>query len=446
MDSSYRPDLRFACGFAAHVLLLVAALAALGWSILTPDMAAVRIVTSFAALTSLWLLWRHVERGNAALWRFVEAIRFDDMQARFTATAEPPGKLAAALDAALAGLRRSRSQLGETARFNAALVEDIPIALLTLDPEHRVTLINTAARKVFCLHTGIRLSQFACYGGQFLSALTDLAPGNSRVISLSLDEGAQRAIVRAGTLQQSGGPVRVMTVQIIQQALNAAELATQNDLVRVITHEIMNSLTPITSLAGTAARLVAQVDQEEDPNLADLRGAIATLSRRTDGIMRFVETYRETTRPPKICYERFPATAFVEDCRRLFEAENVCPQLRLNLSVAAAHLIEADRELLMQVIINLLRNGAQAVSRAKDPSLSMAIIRLRSGKTKILIDDNGPGIPENIREDVFLPFFTTRSDGTGIGLALARQVILAHQGSIEIQDKKEAGMRICVVV
>ncbi len=432
-------DRRFAIGFAAHVLLMLAALGAFVWSFAVPGLIATRIVALLLVALTILLLWRLVRRSNDEMLRFVEAVRFDDMQARFTQSVGRSARLGEALDQAFASLRRDRAKLGEESRFNAALVDDMPVALLTVDPQGRVTLANKVARKLFNRHKTTQASDFDRYGSQLRSALTALEPGQTRTILLTLEAGTQRAIVRSGTLARFGGTVRVIAVQVIQQALNAVELAAQNDLVRVLTHEIMNSITPITSLAGTAALLVAEADQGNDPKIADARLAIETLARRADGILHFVETYRETTRPPQIHRRRFPAGPFVVELKRLFDAEARWPDVMIAMIVTPEnHLIDADPDLLTQVAINLLRNAAEAASaHIADPRIGFRISALRSGRTLIEVEDNGPGVPDSIRHDIFLPFFTTRKDGTGIGLA--RQVMLAHDGSVEIDDRFTGG-------
>src|SRR5690606_23660053 len=160
-----------------------------------------------------------------------------------------------------------------------------------------------------------------------------------------------------------GAATRVIAVQVIQQSLNAIEMAAQSDLIRVLTHEIMNSLTPVTSLARTAAELIAEADTGADPVIADARQAVETLSRRADGVMHFVGTYRETTRPPQIARRPVPAAPFAAELAQLFEADGKWDGVALGVEVVPeTHVIDADPDLLAQVVINLLRNAAEAAA------------------------------------------------------------------------------------
>lgn len=436
-------DRRFAVGLALRLVLTLATLAAFAWSLATPGLGAVRIVAGLAAFAAAAALWRYVQRTNLEVARFIEAVRFGDVQARFARPEAGSGfeRLGEALDSGIRALRDERARLSEASRYYEALIDDVPVALLTINAEGRVDLANKAARKLFNRHTGARPDDFEIYGRPLCRALTTLEPGQSETVILSSDIGPQRAILRGASLSRLGGMVRVIAVQVIQEALNSVEVAAQSDLIRVLTHEIMNSMTPVTSLARTAAGLIAEADRGGDPAVADARAAIETLARRADGVMHFVETYREITRPPRINRKRFAAAPFAAELQRLFEADGHWEDVALTIAVSPEdQMIDADPDMLAQVVINLLRNAADAATMNGDnPRVSLTIETMRSGRTRLLVADNGPGVPEDLRHDIFLPFFTTKKTGTGVGLSLARQVMLAHDGSIEIDGAAEGG-------
>lgn len=437
-------DRRFAIGLALRLVIAFVALAGLAWAMMTPGLGAARVLAAVLALGAGWELWRYVQRTNFEVARFIEAVKFGDMQARFTRPGAGSGfdALGAALDTGIRTLREDRARLSEASRFYEALVDDVPVALLTIDAEGRVDLANKTARKLFNRHgSGVHPGDFEIYGRNFAAALGALAPGTSQTLILDLDVGPQRAMVRAGALARLGGTTRVIAVQVIQHALNAVEVAAQSDLIRVLTHEIMNSMTPVTSLARTAAGLIAEADKGDDPAIADARTAVETLARRADGVMHFVETYREITRPPQINRRLFAAAPFAGELQRLFEADGHWEQVALSVAIDPQdHLVDADPDLLAQVVINLLRNAADAATMNGDaPRVALRIDALRSGRTRIEVEDNGAGVPEPLRHDIFLPFFTTKKTGTGVGLSFARQVLLAHDGSIEVDNGAEGG-------
>jgi two-component system, NtrC family, nitrogen regulation sensor histidine kinase NtrY len=238
-----------------------------------------------------------------------------------------------------------------------------------------------------------------------------------------------------------------VAVQPIQGELNAIEIAAQSDLIRVLTHEIMNSMTPVTSLAHSAADLIREADKG-DPKVADARAAVETLARRADGVMHFVESYRQISRAPEVRRRLIDVIAWGEELASLFRAADGTDGVAFDVVVAEdAATLEADPDLMSQVLINLLRNAADAArSHGQQPKVSLRFERTRSGKVQIEVEDNGPGVPEALRQDVFLPFFTTKAKGTGVGLSLARQVVLAHRGSISIGEAAEGGALFRILI
>ena len=436
-------DRHYALGLALRLVLVLACLAALAWSLLTPGLGAVRILCAASAAVSAMALWSHVRRANHEVARFVEAIQFGDLQARFARPGSDSGFdiLGDALDRGIRKLRDDRVRLQEASRFYEALADDAPTALLTVDPEGRIEPVNKAARKLFNRHVGVRPDDYACYGGHFAATLGALEPGRSQTMLIETDIGPQRVLIRCGSLTRMGGATRVIAVQVIQQALNAVEVAAQSDLIRVLTHEIMNSMTPVTSLARTASDLMEQADDGANALIADARAAVDTLARRADGVMHFVETYRTITRPPQVDRRLFAARPFADELAKLFSADIDRSSIRLDVSVSPAdHRIDADPDLLAQVVINLLRNAADAAECHRDnPEISFGITAISAGRTRIEVADNGPGVPEALRHDIFLPFFTTKKTGNGIGLSFGRQVLLAHDGSIEIDAAPSGG-------
>jgi signal transduction histidine kinase len=255
-------------------------------------------------------------------------------------------------------------------------------------------------------------------------------------------------MVSAASVHRLGGTVRVVAVQPIQGELNAVEIAAQSDLIRVLTHEIMNSMTPVTSLARTAADLLKEIDRGGDPDFADARAAVETLARRADGVMHFVESYRQISRTPEVRRRVFEVAPWAEELKRLFRASEPCAKVELALSVTPDTLtIDVDPDLMSQVLINLLRNAAEAATdHAAEPAVSLSFSRIAGGRVQIEVSDNGAGVPESLRQDVFLPFFTTKAKGTGVGLSLARQVVLAHRGSIGLSESAAGGALFRIIV
>jgi signal transduction histidine kinase len=408
---------RFALVLAGWVGALALALLASVWAWATPDTGAVRVVTALGVLAAVWGLVRHVERTNVTVARFVEALGHGDFATRFNGRGGAGfDALGEALDTAMKRLQAERSRGAEELRFLDALVDDAPVAILTVEGSG-VSLANKAARRLFGDMDATQLSDFAVFGDAFAHRLAASETTPQDVLALQLPGGAQRAIVRTASLERLGVPVRVVTVEPIQRTLDALQVETQSDLVRVLTHEIGNSLTPVTSLAATASALL----EEDTPDLARARLAVSTLTRRAESLRRFIDGYRAVARPPEPRVRRFAAEPFAAELARLFAVE--WTGHALELVVEPGLQIDADPDLLAQALINLLRNAAQA-------SAGRVRLAMRSGA--IEVEDDGPGVPDGIRGDIFLPFFTTRPGGSGIGLNLVRQIAVAHGWRVEV--------------
>ena len=416
----------------------------------TSGLGAARLLAAFLCLGAVLGLWRYIQRTNVELARFVDAVRFGDLSQNFTNRHEGSGfsEFGDALDQGIRRLREERHRLSDDSRFYEAVLDDAPIPLLTVDSEGKVELANKAARRLMTRHEGVRIEDFETYGTAFARSLTEVGIGKPRLIPITVDTVPQTAMVSAALVHRLAGQVRVIAVQPIQGELNAVEIAAQSDLVRVLTHEIMNSMTPVTSLAHTAASLMREVDRGDDSLVSDARAAVETLSRRADGVMHFVESYRQISRTPEVRRREFEILPWAQELEAIFRASDAAGGVSFTLEVAPeARLLDADPDLMSQVLINLMRNAAEAASAySGEPAVSLAFRVTNAGRVQIEVADNGAGVPDAIRQDVFLPFFTTKAKGTGVGLSLARQLVLAHRGSINLLTNALGGALFRIVI
>jgi signal transduction histidine kinase len=422
---------RFEIGLSLRIAVLLLAGAALAWAITRPGLYATTLLTGLATGAALAELWLFLRRTNLAVARFVEALTHGDFTQGFAGTGDGGGfdALGASLEAAIARLRSERAEIQDENRFLSALVDDVPSPLLSLDEAGRVSLLNKAARRL--LGSGATsLAALSAHGAGFAADIAALRPGGRCRSELIIAGAPTSAVLSMAEVRQPRQPaLRIVAVQPIQQELDRAELAAQTDLVRVLTHEIMNSMTPVTSLSATAAALMAGADRGDDPAISDARQAIETVARRAEGVMHFVRTYRQLARPPELRRQSVKLAPLFEEMQRLFASD--WPALPLLVSVEpAGHAVDADPDLLAQLLINLLKNAGEAVAGAEGGAVTLRAEALKGGRTAIEVIDNGPGIDAAMRQDIFLPFFSTKKEGTGVGLSLARQIALAHDGAL----------------
>jgi nitrogen fixation/metabolism regulation signal transduction histidine kinase/F0F1-type ATP synthase membrane subunit c/vacuolar-type H+-ATPase subunit K len=437
---------KFEFGLAWRTILLVGAILLVAKAATTPGIRAGLIVAALIGVAALASLWEFIRRTNFLVSRFIESVRFEDYSQRFS---DPSGGgfdvLGETLDQALRTLQARHTEESAEARYLSAIVDDAPSALLAVDPEGRVEVLNKAARQLFARQPVNRVADLDALGPELASAIR-LPAGTRKITRLILDGVPQKAIFASAQVARLDRPITVLSILPVQSELGALEVAAQADLVRVLTHEIMNSLTPVTSLARTSAELVADAAKRDD-GLADAKTATDTVARRAEGILRFVESYREFAQAPDVHRRQFKGQQWAEEIMRLALANSPDRTIDARVEVAPKNLrLEGDGELLAQAVLNLLRNALRATSSESEPIVTLALSREATGHCRIEVRDNGPGIPADRREDVFLPFYTTHEGGSGVGLSFARQVALAHGGSICALDSPEGGANIRMVI
>jgi nitrogen fixation/metabolism regulation signal transduction histidine kinase len=261
--------------------------------------------------------------------------------------------------------------------------------------------------------------------------LRAIRAGRQRLVQTRLRDIPVELRVSVSEIRTEGEVERLYSIENLSGELSARESSAWRNLIRVLTHEIMNTLTPVTSLAQTTATLL------EDPGAAqdDIREAVATIGRRSEGLIRFVSTYRELLHLPTPDPEELDVASLFRDLAVLNQESLAGIDVQHDV-VPESLSVVADRQLLEQVLINLLKNAIDAVAGSDAPTIRLSG-RLDFGRTVLIVEDNGPGIPAAILDQVFIPFFTTKRDGSGIGLSLSRQIMTAHHGDMAIESSAD---------
>jgi nitrogen fixation/metabolism regulation signal transduction histidine kinase len=426
---------------------LLALSVAVAWALQRPDSLALTLVVAGLMVWGIVDLFNLVERTNHEVARLITCLRHGDFSQSFESAAVDAGfgDLSRELEQLIAMLRAESTQtLAENHQLNT-LIDHIPICLLCINANEQVTLLNNAARRQFAQTFNSRLASFEIYGKQFVEGIRQLA-GEGIVVFSAHDDATLKMRATVSVVTYRGQLQRLIALQPIQAALDENEMTLSRKLVQVLTHEIMNSLTPITSLAKSAERLAHNAPQQAIGR--ELRDAIQTIERRADGLMQFAERYREITRAPHVHAAAFAASTMVSDLNKLVRAEWPSNVVIINTNVEPSDLeVVADRQLLEHVLLNLLRNAIEAcVGVAQAPEITLSMRRSPTSRTLIDVCDNGNGIPGTMRDDVFLPFFTSKPNGNGVGLSVSRQIVLAHGGSIRVVDSLSGGACLRIVL
>jgi nitrogen fixation/metabolism regulation signal transduction histidine kinase len=328
------------------------------------------------------------------------------------------------------------------------LTEHVPLPLLSLHPDGRIKLHNNAERRLFGSARITRLRDLLPFGEDFSKQVLAVEAGERRLATFHLDNLEQKLTISATEIVIASEMEKLVSLNNIQSELDGVQLQAWQDLVRVLTHEIMNSITPVASLAKTAAELVddaiGKLEGHPDivEELADVKSAVETVARRSDGLMEFVQSYRRITRLPQPEEQRIPLVDLFDNVERLVAQDWASKGITLSKTVNPSTLeIFADSGMVEQVVFNLLQNAEQVLADRDSPRVELVGSLNRQGFACVEISDNGPGVPAEIAKKVFVPFFTTKREGSGVGLALTRQVMLAHGGTVTLGVSESGGAK-----
>lgn len=421
----------------AQILLMIVTFGALGWAVFVAALPAVATIVGLILLAQIAAFLTFVGTQHRKLERFLDALAFGDLSLRLSEE-DWDQQLARAANDVIGTVRDARIETEAKAVYLDALVKHIPVAILAIEPDGAVALQNNAARRLLRRPNLRSLRDLKEFGGHLPKALAAMQPGQRRLLRAANDQVTLELSVSATEINLSGagGGSRqtLLALENIHRELDDREITAWRDLIRVLTHEIMNSITPIASLARTVDSLVRKVEpaSANAEAFADMHDALATISRRSEGLIRFVEGYRRITSIPQPKLVEFRLEQLFNDVRTL--CLESFPGIDVKVDVTPPSLqLSADVDLLQQALINLAHNACHAVTNVADPTVEL-VGETVHGQVQITLRDNGCGISDEDLPQVFIPFFTTRKGGSGIGMTLARQIMSAHQATISIRS------------
>ncbi|MDB5205594.1 MAG: histidine kinase [Flavisolibacter sp.] len=268
-----------------------------------------------------------------------------------------------------------------------------------------------------------------------------IKPGETKIVTIHLEKAAFKALLSATAFQTDGKKYKLIAFQNVNEALDETESKAWQKLLGVMTHEIMNSIAPISSLADTLKnRLQLAAPQLQNDAVEDLELGIDTIKRRSEGLLKFAETYRSLNKITTLNLKKIYVRELFANLHQLMQPTFEQKGTEVEIILRNPDLqMQADASLLEQVFINLIVNALEAVKEKEHPKLVLSADQTLDKKIILKVADNGQGMTEEVIEKIFIPFFSTKKSGSGIGLSLCKQIIMLHKGTIQVQSVEGKG-------
>lgn len=440
----------FSVGLIARAILIFGAMALLAWCLLTAQWACFFLLILLLTYQFFELI-RFIGQVHTELAEFTEAVRYQDFSRRFNEKKGTP---------AMQQLYRSFNQINSVFRqlsrekeaqflYLQKILELVDTGILSYDEDGNVLWLNEAFKKILRAPYLKRIEALAHRDMELYEAIRFLKPGERRIAKARIGKMTVKILMTASQFVQDGRQVRLIAIQNVNEALDETETEAWQKLLRVLTHEIMNSVAPIASLTDTLkTRLnLMRLQQAFDPeSLNDMELGVDTIGKRSEGLLRFAETYRNLNKIAVPTLSKVYIRDLFEQMYTLMHPSLDQKGIVLEIILKDPGLtVEADRGLIEQVLINLILNAMDALRDQVTPRILLSADL--SDKNRIIVEvvDNGTGMSPEMLEKIFVPFFSTRKNGSGIGLSLSKQIMLLHKGNIQVRSTEGMGTRMMLV-
>lgn len=384
-------------------------------------------------LSIIWQIRLYRSHVKQVLF-MIDALENNDNSFRFPVEKGSPvsKQINSALNRVGQILYNVKAQTAQQEKYYELILDFVSTGLIVLNDNGAVYQKNKEALRLLGLNVFTHVRQLSKVDAVLMEKVENCRAGDKLQAMFHNERGTINLSIRVSDINVHDEHLRILALNDINVELDEKEIDSWIRLTRVLTHEIMNSVTPITSLSDTLLSIVEDRDEE-------ISHGLQTISTTGKGLLSFVESYREFTRIPTPEPSLFYIKAFIERMIELARHQNPCEHITFRTEIVPADLIlYADENLISQVVINLLKNAIQAIGNQPDGKINIHAYCNEAEEVWIEIKNNGPVIPAEIAEHIFIPFFTTKEGGSGIGLSISRQIMRLSGGSlILLQDDKE---------
>jgi two-component system, NtrC family, nitrogen regulation sensor histidine kinase NtrY len=430
-----------------RVILLAATIYLLFYTLrsnyfIAPVIVAVLVIFEIASVI------RYLDRTNRELTSFLESIRFSEFTRSFQI--ESMGgtfnELNKAFNEVMQDFQKVRAEKEESFHYLQTIVQNIDVSVIAYGADGNIELINKTAKKLFQVASIKNINALETLSPELVTTLLGIKPGENKLVKVQFDDDILQLAIYGSSIKIKDKLIYLVTIKDIQNVLEEQETEAWQKLIRVLTHEIMNSITPIASLSSTLdlmlKGMVAQGNGEElnidKESVSEIQEALQTINKRSTGLLHFVNTYRNLTRIPQPNFRLCQVKELFTNIEKIMDEEIRRCGFKFTVRVEPEDLeFTADDQLIEQVLINLLKNSMHALNGRQNAKMQMLGFLNKRGRVTLQVTDNGPGILKDVLDKIFIPFFTTKPSGSGIGLSLSKQILRLHNGTITAHSEPE---------
>jgi two-component system, NtrC family, nitrogen regulation sensor histidine kinase NtrY len=390
--------------------------------------------------------YRFQRKTHDELDQFVESVHYRDFSRYFDVKHAP---------VEIQSLRQGFNEINTTFKviskeketqyqYLQKILELVDTGILSYEERNgEVVWMNESLKKMLQLPYLKTINSLSKRDNELYKEVISLKPGDSKIATAHLEKTSFKALLSATAFQTEGKVYKLIAFQNVNEALDETESKAWQKLLSVLTHEIMNSVAPISSLADTLKNRLQQsvpALSNESGSVDDLELGIETIKRRSEGLLKFAETYRNLNKITTLNLKKIYVRDIFENLLQLMQPTLEQKNIEFETILKDTDLLlEVDPDLLEQLLINLVVNAIDAVKDGSDPQIVISAYQNNNRKTVIKVADNGPGMPPELLEKIFIPFFSTKKSGSGIGLSLCKQIMMLHKGNIQVQSVEGQG-------
>ncbi len=413
------------------------------------------IILGVLFMAQVIFLIRFTEQTNRKLARFFSSIRNSDFMGSFAddGLGKSFDELNREFNEVIDAFKKTKTEKEENFNYLLTVIQHVSIGVLVFTRSGKVDVYNNAVKSLLQVKHLRNIRQLANISEELSVTLLEAKPGEKKLVKIFVGNELLQLSIHSTEFLMHGENYLLVSLQDIHPELEQKEVESWQMLIRVLTHEIMNSITPISSLASTVQDILKEfqkekkyLSEEEAEDMENITSAISTIERRSKGLLNFVDLYRNLTRIPKPHFRYFPIATLFQRTLELMEPkfENLNIQVSTKIFPGDLKLL-ADPDLMDQVLINLLLNAVDAIKEKGNRQISLRASVNLNNRTLIEVTDNGNGINQDIMDKIFMPFFTSKKAGSGIGLSLSRQIMQMHKGSLSVRSAPGKGATFILV-